>query len=65
MVDMGQADRTLRERTTRGASYGWTRIVFTSNDLKRGDRCVIRQGEVLRIDPQWSYKEWVGCFSVL
>jgi hypothetical protein len=42
-------------------------IVPSSEDFKRGELCVIRQSrgkpEALRIVPQWSYKEWVGCFS--
>ena len=66
MLDMAQADRTLRARTTGAWSYDWT-MVTPAADLKRGELCVIRQSTgkplVLRIDPPWSYKEWTGCFS--
>ena len=64
---MAQADSTLKQRTTKASSYDWTMIVPSSEDFKRGELCVIRQSrgkpEALRIVPQWSYKEWVGCFS--
>ena len=63
MIDMAQADRTLRVRQTKGSSYDWTKLQAAATDLKRGEVCVIREYEVLRIQPQWSYKEWVGCFS--
>ena len=65
MIDLAQADRTLRARTTRAVSYDWTRVTPAA-DLKRGELCVIRQSTgtplVLKIEPQWAYKEWVGCF---
>lgn len=63
MIDMAQADRTLRVRTGKAVSYDWTKLFAAPKDLKRGEICVIREFEVLRIDPQWSYKEWSGCFS--
>lgn len=66
MIDMAQADRTLRQRTSKGAAYDWTQII-SAGELHRGDKCVIRQSTgtplVLRIEPQHSYKEWTGCFS--
>ena len=66
MVDMAQADRTLRQRTISAWSYDWTKVTPAA-DLKRGELCVIRQSsgkpEAFKIDPQWSYKEWLGCFS--
>jgi hypothetical protein len=67
-IDMGQADRTLRQRTVKAASYDWTQVVQVAA-LNRGDRCVVRQSngvpEILKIEPQWAYKEWVGCFSFI
>jgi len=66
MIDMAQADRTLRARTSNAVSYDWTKVV-PATDLKRGELCVIRQSsgkpEALKIEPQWAYKEWTGCFS--
>jgi hypothetical protein len=66
MTDMAQADRTLRQRTS--TTYDWTRVIPAKN-FNRGDLCVIRQAngkpEALLIQPQWAYKEWVGCFSWL
>ena len=65
MIDMAQADRTLRQRTSKAFSYDWTKVVPAA-DLKRGELCVIRQSTgtplVLKIEPQWAYKEWAGCF---
>ena len=67
MIDMGQADRTLKA-SSRAPSYDWTQVVQTV-ELHRGDKCVIRQSsgtpEILKIEPQWAYKEWVGCFSFI
>lgn len=63
MIDMAQADRTLRRRDA--VSYDWTMVKPVAQDLKRGEICVIRGWEILRIEPQWSYKEWAGCFSFL
>jgi len=65
MVDMGQADGSLRIRQPT-LRYGWEDVkdpVSVSN----GDLCVIRSSngspEVLRIEPQTSYREWAGCFT--
>lgn len=68
MIDMAQADRTLRARIGRASSYDWTRVKPADN-IKRGELCVIRQSggspEILKIEPQWAYKEWAGCFSAV
>ena len=65
MIDMAQADSTLRKRTRNAVSYDFTKLAPVAKDLKKGEICVIREYEILRIVPQWSYKEWVGCFSWL
>lgn len=68
MLDLAQADRTLRARTSKALYYDWTKVVPAVN-IKRGELCVIRQSsgkpEMLKIEPQCSYKEWVGCFSAI
>ena len=68
MVDMGQADRTLRVRQT-PVPYGWSDVEPPHPAIKRGDVCVIRQAsgkpEILRISPQSSYRAWAGCFTYL
>lgn len=69
MLDLAQADRTLRQRTTGSQSYDWTMVISVSDNLKKGELCVIRQSngrpEMLKIEPQWEYKEWKGCFSFI
>lgn len=39
------------------------------DEMNKGTICVARSvsGEVqwLRLDPQWHYKEWSGCFSLI
>jgi hypothetical protein len=68
MIDTAQADRTLQARTNRAVSYDWTKVVCVA-DVKRGELCVIRQSsgrpEMLKIELQWAYKEWAGCFSAI
>lgn len=38
-------------------------------NFERGTICVERvvygNVEWLRLDPQWHYKEWAGCFSII
>ena len=72
MTDMAQADRTLRTQN-KPTPYTWAEVKFLDGEyqppLGRGDICVIRgfngSPEVLRLDDQHHYKEWVGCFSYL
>lgn len=72
MIDMAQADRSLRTHP-RPTPYAWTEVKFLDDEyqppLQRGDICVIRRAngapEVLRLADQHHYKEWVGCFSYL
>lgn len=67
MIDLAQADRTLRTNN-RPAPYGWVDVKPNQN-VTRGDLCVIRRSngspEILKIDNQTQYKEWVGCFSIV
>lgn len=68
MIDTAQADQTLRARTNKASSYDWT-MVKPADNIQRGELCVIRQSsgspEILKIEPQWAYKEWAGCFSAI
>jgi hypothetical protein len=68
MIDMAQADRTLRTRTT-PVVRDWNTTQPTPAGIVRGDRCVIRGSggtpEILKIEDQRAYTEWVGCFSII
>jgi hypothetical protein len=67
MIDMAQAERGLRS-TSRPMPYTWHDIK-TKAHIQRGEICVIRcmsgSPEMLRLDEQRHYKEWIGCFSYI
>lgn len=50
-------------------AYGTLPIVWDRYKWPRGTICVLRYSwgelEPLKIDPQTSYAEWPGCFSIL
>jgi hypothetical protein len=67
MIDMGQADRTLRTHN-RPPPYTWADIK-PKQHITRGDICVVRRingaPEMFRLVDQHHYKEWVGCFTYM
>jgi len=67
MIDMAQADRTLRTRQ-RPVPYTWADIK-PKQHINHGDICVIRRmngsPEMFRINDPHHYKEWVGCFTYI
>lgn len=67
MIDMAQAEVGLR-KSSGPIPYGWQDVKI-NHEFQRGDFCVIRQcsgsPEVLKIETQWAWKEWVGAFSYL
>jgi len=67
MIDMGQADRTLRSRQ-QPTPYTWQDIKPKAH-IAHGDVCVIRRmngsPEMFKIHDQQWYREWVGCFTYI
>lgn len=63
MIDLGQFD-AIKNQKQRPVNFTW-QTVKQNYSFLCGTLCVIRQGEVLAIEPQWHWKEYTGAFSLL